>query len=135
MYLNPYLGFNGNCREAFQAYEKIFRGKILMMQTNGESPMADQMPPEVRDRVMHARLAVGDKLLMGGDNPGNDVKVTGFCVMFGTDTPEEADRIFGELSQGGTIEMPIAETFWASRFGMCTDRFGIPWMVNCDLPT
>ena len=135
MHINPYLGFNGNCRQAFEAYEKTLRGKITMIMTNGESPMAAEMPAETRAEIMHVRLEVGDQVLMGGDNPtSHKTTPAGFCVAIALDTPEEAERIFNELSKDGQVQMPMQETFWAHRFGMCIDRFLIPWIINCNKP-
>ncbi len=135
MQLNPYLAFNGECRTAFTFYEACLGGTILMMLTHADSPMAEQTAPEHRDAIMHARMAVGDKLLMGGDAPpGRYTKPAGFAVTLGIDDPAEAERVFAALSDGGSVQMPIQETFWAARFGMLIDRFGIPWMVNCEKP-
>jgi|SRR5579871_4699464 len=131
----PYLGFDGRCEEAFQRYEKIFGGKILAMMRHSDAPAGSGVPqtPDVANRIMHARLQVGDRLLMGGDAP-NGQRASGFCVSVTVDDPAEADRIFAALAEGGATTMPIGETFWAHRFGMVTDAFGIPWMVNCEKP-
>jgi PhnB protein len=132
MILNPYLGFNGNCREAFEFYEKTLGGKLLMMLTNGDAPMAADIPSEDHGRVMHARLEINGQLLMGGDGPKDCSANKGFRVSINTETPEQAEQLFAALSDGGTIQMPIEKTFWAVRFGMLTDKFGIPWMINCE---
>lgn len=132
-----YLGFDGNCEEAFKRYEQVFRGKILMMMRHSDAPPGSGVPqnPEVANRIMHARLEAGGRLLMGGDAPAHGAsKPQGFCVSIAVDSPAEAERIFKELAEGGTVNMPIGETFWAQRFGMVTDRFGTPWMVNCEKP-
>ncbi len=135
MQLNPYLIFNGQCEAAFKFYERCLGGKIEMMLTHGNSPMAEQARPEWRDKIMHARLSVGDKVLMGSDaSPEPYVEPRGFSVLLSVDGPAEAERVFRALSEGGAVRMPLQETFWAVRFGMCTDRFGIPWMVNCERP-
>jgi PhnB protein len=133
MQINPYLSFNGKCETAFKFYEKVLGGKILMMMKYGESPMATQTPPESKDNIMHARLAVGDMLLMGADAPPQFyTPMQGMVVTLGVETPAEADRLFNALAEGGTVRMPIQETFWARRFGMLIDQFGTPWMVNCE---
>ena len=133
MQLNPYLVFNGQCGAAFKFYEQCFGGRIEMMMTHGESPMAAQSPPEWRDKIMHVRLAIGDKVLMGSDAPPDRYqKPQGFSISLGIDDPAEAERIFNALSQDATVQMPLQQTFWAARFGMLTDRFGTPWMVNCE---
>ena len=133
MQINPYLGFNGNCEAAFKFYEKALGGKLLIMMKYGESPAAAQTSPEFRDRIMHARLAVGDELLMGGDAPPQMYEpMKGFSVALSPKDPAEADRIFAALAENGTVRMPIQETFWAQRFGMLIDQFGTPWIVNCE---
>ena len=133
MRINPYLAFNGNCREAFEFYQVALKGEMAMMFTNGESPMASEMPADMHDKIMHARLLVGDVDLMGGDIPAGQVaKVGNVSVSINVDDAAEADRVFAALSEGATVDMPIQTTFWAERFGMLTDRFGIAWMVNCE---
>jgi PhnB protein len=135
--LNPYLGFDGTCAEAFRFYEEVLGGKIVMMMTYADMPAGQGPPPtpETAKRIMHARLMVGDVPLMGGDAPPHiAAKPQGMTVNISVDTPAEADRIFEALSSGGTVTMPIGETFWARRFGMLTDRYGTPWMVNCEKP-
>jgi PhnB protein len=135
MELNPYLIFNGQCKEAFEFYEHTLGGKIVGMQTHGESPMAGQVPADWQDAIIHARLTVGDAVLMGSDYPPQDYqKPQSFSVSVTVDNAADADRIFKALAQNGSVQMPIQETFWAVRFGMCVDRFGIPWMVNCNRP-
>ncbi|HUB65055.1 MAG TPA: VOC family protein [Methylocella sp.] len=132
--LVTYLSFDGQCEAAFKYYEKVLGGKILMMVRHADAPAGAGVPqtPEAANRIMHARLKVGDRLLMGGDAPPHASKPQGFCVNIMVDDPAEAERIFGELGESGVVRMPIAETFWARRFGMLIDKFGIPWMVNCE---
>ena len=135
MQLNPYLMFDGQCEAAFRFYEQALRGTIVAMMTFGDGPMAEQTAAEQRGKIMHARLVVGDAVLMGSDAPaGHYEKMKGFSVALGVEEPEEADRVFNALASGGTITMPIQETFWARRFGMLVDRFGTPWMINCEKP-
>lgn len=135
MQINPYLSFNGKCAEAFTFYAQVLGGENVMMMTYGESPMAAQTAPEDRDRIMHARLKAGDMVLMGADAPPQFYQpAQGMVVSLSVDAPAEADRIFKALSENGTVRMPIQETFWAQRFGMLIDRFGTPWMVNCEKP-
>jgi PhnB protein len=133
MKLTPYLGFNGQCEAAFKFYEQCLGGKIVAMMTYGETPAAGHTSPEYRDRIMHARLVVDDAVLMGGDTPQEQFEAPrGFCVSIQIDDPARAERIFNALADGGQVQMPIGETFWATRFGMLIDRFGTPWMVNCE---
>ena len=128
----PYLHFSGNCAEAFAAYEKLMGGKVVMVSKYGDSPMAGQSPAEMKDKIMHISMQIGNTMLMGSDVPPNHYgKPQGMSVSVAVKTPAEADRVFAGLAEGGTVTMPIAETFWSPRFGMCTDRFGVPWMVNC----
>ena len=132
MKLNSYLFFNGNCEEAFKFYEKALGGKIVAMLPHEGTPAEAHVPAEWRKKIMHARLEVGDQALMASDAPPEHYhKPQGFSVSVGIDEPAEAERIFHALSENGKINMPIQETFWAQRFGMLVDRFGIAWMVNC----
>ena len=131
--LTPYLSFDGQCEDAFKLYEKCLGGKITFMQTYGDSPMADQTPTEWRKRVMHATLSVGDQLLQGSDSPpGQYRKPQGFSIAIALSDATEAERIFKALSENGKVQMPLEETFWALRFGYLIDRFGVPWMINCE---
>jgi PhnB protein len=134
MQLNPYLMFNGQCEAAFRFYEKALGGKIEAMMRFEGSPMAEQTPPERRNKIMHARMTVGDKMLMGTDAPDRYEPMKGFSVTISVDDPDQAERIFRALSENGTVQMPIQKTFWAARFGMLVDQFGTPWMVNCEQP-
>lgn len=131
--INPYLVFNGQCAEAFRFYEQVLGGKIEMMMTFGESPAAEHTPPGAQDRIMHVRLVVDGQALMGSDSPPEYFeKPQGISVSLNVDEPEDAERIFHAFAEGGTVTMPIQKTFWAGRFGMLVDRFGTPWMVNCE---
>ncbi len=133
MDLTTYLTFRGDCRAAFELYAEALGGTIEMMMTHGDSPVAAQVPKEWHASIMHARLRVGNGVLMGSDAPPEHQETPqGFSVSLGVATPAEADRVFAKLSEGGTVRMPLQETFWAARFGMFVDRFGIPWMVNCE---
>lgn len=133
MHLNPYLLFNGNCGEAFRFYEETLGGKIEGLFTYKDSPAAEHAPPDWGDKVMHATLAIGDQKLMGSDAPpGHYEQPKGMSVSIGLKDREKGERIFNALAAGGTTIMPFEKTFWAEGFGMCTDRFGIPWMVNCE---
>lgn len=132
MQLNPYLSFNGQCKEAFNFYQKCLGGKIQSMMTWGDSPMAEHVSSEWRDKIIHASLTAGDTALLGADSPPDRYEVpAGISVTIQLTDVAEAERIFGALSEGGKVTMPLEKTFWATRFGMVVDRFGIPWMVNC----
>ena len=132
MKANVHLNFNGRCKEAFSFYEQVLGGKIQFMMTYGESPMAAQMPAETKDYVMHASISIGDTVVLGADAPPDRYGApVGFDVCLTPDDVAEGERIFNALAEGGTIEMPFQKTFWSERFGMVTDRFGTPWMINC----
>jgi len=132
MQLIPHLNFKGNCEEAFKLYAQSLRGKIQTLMTFGDSPMADQVPSDWGGKIIHATLIVGSAQLMGSDAPPERYeRPKGMTVTLQLDDPAEAERIFRELSESGTVTMPIQQTFWAARFGMLVDRFGIPWMINC----
>jgi PhnB protein len=134
MQLNTYLNFNGNCEEAFAYYAKALGGKVTFMMRLGESPMADKVPAEMKDKIMHATLQFPDKgVLMGADHPqGKKVSPTGFCVSVSVPEVATAEQIFKDLSEGGTVQMAFQNTFWSPGFGMCIDRFETPWMVSCE---
>ena len=133
MQLNPYLYFNGQCEAAFKFYEKVLGGKIEMMLNHEGTPAATQVPPEWHKKILHARMIVGNSVLMASDAPpGHQEEMKGFSVTLGIDDPSEAERIFHALAENGTVRMPIQKTFWAERFGMLVDQFGTPWMINCE---
>ena len=136
MNLNPRIGlsFDGQCEAAFRFYERCLNGKIAFMLTWGDSPMAKEAPPEWSRKIAHATLVVGNTRLQGSDPaPGSYESPTGFCIMLHPSEPD-AERLFADLSEGGTIRMPLQKTFWAARFGVLTDRFGVPWAINCENP-
>jgi PhnB protein len=135
MRLNAYLHIDGRCEEAFRFYERCFGGRIEFLLRFGESPMAEQTPPSYRDKVMHVRLAFDGNVLMGSDcPPGLEEPRQGFSLSLIVPDLGEAERLFNELSDGGTVRMEMQETFWSKGFGMLVDRFGTPWMVNCERP-
>ena len=133
MQANTYLFFNGNCREAFETYARVLGGNIEAMMTHAGTPAEGHTAPEWRDKIIHACMRVGDTLLMASDAPpGHQCdKPQGFSINIDVNDPNDAERVFHALADGGKICMPFGETFWAKRFGMLIDRFGVPWMVNC----
>ena len=132
MQLNPYLVFSGQCEEAFRFYEKTLGGTIQALLRVNETPAAEHMPENMANKIMHACLMIGDVALMGSDAPPEQYeKMQGMSVALHIDKPADAERTFDVLAQGGQVTMPLTETFWAERFGMVTDRFGTPWMINC----
>lgn len=132
MRLNSHLQFNGQCAEAFSFYAECLPGKIGMMLTYADTPMASDVAPGFRSRIVHATLSIGDQILQGADTtPDRYQRPAGMSLSLDVKDPAEAERIFHALSEQGTVQLPIQETFWAQRFGMLTDRFGVPWMINC----
>ncbi|MCW8126167.1 VOC family protein [Microbulbifer halophilus] len=133
MHISPYLNFDGQCKEAFEFYAEVLGGEIVFMSTFAEAPDDVDCSPGLKDKIMHAQLKVGEQIIMASDaSPQNYDIPQGINITIGVDTPEEAERIYEALSEGGTVRMPMEETFWAKRFAVFSDRFGIPWMVNCD---
>jgi PhnB protein len=135
MKLNPYLIFNGDCEAAFKFYERVLKGKIAAMLPFGDTPACDHVPAESRSKIMHAKLTIGDQVIMASDNtpphPYEGIKGTSVALHF--DTVAEGERVFNALSDGAlAVTMPMQETFWAARFGMLTDKFGVPWIINCE---
>jgi len=135
MHLNTYIFFTGQCKEAFEFYAKVLGGKIEMMLPHAGSPAEQHVAPEWRDKILHARLLIGDNVLMASDAPpGRQSKTGGYAVNISLNDAAEGERIFRALEESGTVIMPYSETFWAVRYGMLTDRFGITWMVNVEKP-
>jgi PhnB protein len=134
MTLNPCinLSFDGQCEAAFQLYERCLNGKITFMLRWADSPMAKDAPPEWGSKIAHATLEVGDTRLQGSDPaPGSYESPRGFEIMLNP-SADDAERLFAALAEGGVVRMPLQETFWAHRFGVVTDRFGIRWGINCE---
>ena len=132
MELNTYLHFNGNCGDALKFYEQALGGQIVMRQTFGDSPADAQTPPDMKDKIIHARIKIGDTILMLSDAPPERFSPPqGFSLSLSAKTPEEAEKIFAALSAGGQVYQPLVESFFAHRFGMLADKFGTPWMVIC----
>jgi PhnB protein len=136
MHTGTHLHFKGHCGEAFKLYAETFDGRIEFSMTYGEAPGAEKVPPEMRNQIIHARLDLGNgQFVLGMDaSPDQYHAPQGFNVMADVEKPADAERIFNTLAEGGAVTMPFGETFWAHRFGMLTDRFGIPWMINCAKP-
>jgi PhnB protein len=136
MQVNAYLMFDGRCEAAFKFYERALGAKIEVIMTyRGMPDDAGEMPPEWSDKVMHGRITIDGQTVMASDTPpGRYLAPQGYAMSLGIADPGEAERVFQALSEGATVRMPMAETFWARRFGMLVDQFGIPWMVNCEKP-
>ena len=135
MKLNPYLNFPGTCEEAMNTYAQVLGGEIVAMLAYGDMPGEMEIPDDLRKKIAHARLIVGDQVLMASDSgPDRFKPMQGVSVTLNIPEPDEADRVFKALVDGGTAIMPLEETFWALKFGVLVDRFGIQWMVNCEKP-
>lgn len=131
MQVNPYLVFDGQCEAAFKHYERVLGGRINSLMRFSDGPGCEDMPAAARDQVMHVCMSVGEQVLMASDcPPGQYEPPAGTSVTINIDDRDEGERIFNALAEGGTVRMPFDETFWASGFGMCVDRFGTPWMVS-----
>jgi PhnB protein len=131
MHTNLHLVFPGTCREAFATYEKIFGTKIIMTMTFGDAPVGTPVPPDSKDLVLHTSLPLGSMTLMGCDAPkGGAEPLGGFQVSVDSSDEAEVRRVFAELSEGGSVQMPLSPTFWSPLFGMLKDRFGVGWMVS-----
>ena len=134
MQLNTYLNFNGDCEAAFRHYVQRLGGKIVALMKFGDGPMAAQTPAQDHGKVMHARYEVDGSTLMGtdctSDYPYQPIKCA--YVVINLDDADKAERVFNALADGGKVEMPLQQTFWAHRYGITVDRFGVPWMVNCE---
>src|SRR3954454_6490669 len=126
-----YLTFNGDCREAMNFYKECIGGD-LYLQTVGESPMADKMPPQMKESVMHSSLSNGDVAIMASDmcGPGGLIKGNSVSLCINCTSDEEIEKLFKKLAEGGTVGHPLEDTFWGARFGDLTDKFGIHWLLN-----
>jgi PhnB protein len=132
----PYLGFNGNCAEAMRYYEKVLGGTIKVMMSGAQSPVANQIPKEFTDRIINAQLELpGGGLLFAGDAPMNVPYegIKGVTLALNYDTVDEAESTFKSLAEGGQVTMPFGPTFWAAKFGMLVDKFGVAWAINGEL--
>ncbi len=135
MKIEPYLMFDGNCAEAFAYYAQHLGGKIVHTMKYSEAPEGEGCGPEYSDKVMHSMIVIDGHGLMGSDAMSSYCpyeKPRGISLALAPDSLAECERIFAALSDGGEVQMPLEKTFWAFRFGTCTDKFGISWMVNLE---
>lgn len=132
MQLEPYLFFHGRCEEALNFYKDCLRGEINGLHHYAGSPMEDQVDQNFRGKVMHANFVAGDVRFMASDGragpapDGND----DIALSLATDDRAEGERVFAALSEGGNVDMPLADAFWGGKFGQVTDRFGVQWMLS-----
>lgn len=138
--VNIYLVFNGNCEEAFQFYKNAFGCDFEMISKFGEMPPqgGQELTDEDKEKIMHVKLPISaETVLYGSDSLTPEQQVTlgnNFSISINTNSRNEADSLFNQLSEGGSTTMPLQDTFWGAYFGMWTDKFGINWMVNYDDP-
>src|SRR5258706_13638398 len=133
MQMTTYLSFKGDCEAAFQLYARCLGARLGEIYRYAGTALADQVPADWQDKVMHGSLTVGDQILMGGDvAPERYEEPRGISLSLQIASIAEAERVFHELAEGGKTVMPLERTFWAARFGMLVDRFGIPWLINCE---
>ena len=131
--INPYLMFSGTAEKAVRHYESALGAKIENLMRFGDMPGGD-VPPEVKNRVMHCRLRIDGQVIMASDSRPGETVPPGGQVHISLDFDDEADmaKRFEALAVGGKVDMPLADTFWGARFGMLTDAYGIEWMFNCE---
>ena len=133
MQVSVYLSFNGDCEAAFQLYERCLGAHVGQIFRYAGTPLVERVPADWSDKVMHGSVTIGAQILMGADvAPDQYEPPKGISLSLHPDTVEEAERIFEGLAEGGRVLAPLEKTFWAERFGMVVDRFGIPWMVNSE---
>jgi PhnB protein len=133
MQVNPYLSFKGQCEEAFKFYERCLGGQLGAIFRYAGTPLADHVPADWHDKVMHGSVKFGDQVLMGADAaPDRYEEAKGFSLAIHIKSTADGERIFHELAKGGRVVVPLGKTFWAALFGMLIDRFGIPWLINCE---
>jgi PhnB protein len=142
--INPYINFNGNTEEAFGFYKSVFGGEFMAVMRWKDMPKSEdceemKLAESEFDRIMHISLPIGkENVLMGSDAiesmPQKLIEGNNFSISLNTESKEETEKLFGGLSEGGTVTMPLDDTFWGSYFGMCVDKFGIQWLFNYDYP-
>ena len=135
MLAQPYLNFDGRCEEALDFYRRTLDAEVtalMRFKDNPEVCASGMVPPGAEGKVMHSSFRIGDSTLMASDSGcGGRPNFEGVSLALTTANDDDAKRRFTALSDGGRVEMPLEKTFWAERFGMCVDRFGTPWMINC----
>ena len=134
MKVQAYVTFGGRCEEALEFYKKAVGAEVKNLLRWKDSPdAAMQPPPGYEEKVMNASFRIGDTELMADDGMGaKEVEFKGMTLALSVADDAEAKRVFTALGEGGRVQMPLARTFWTSSFGMLTDKFGVPWMVNVD---
>ena len=132
MKMNPYLSFQGDCEAAFKYYEQHLGGEMGAIFRYGGTPLSGSVPPDWADKIMHGSITIGGQTLQAADvAPLQYESPQGFSMTLQITSTADAERMFEALASGGQVRLPLEKTFWAERFGMVTDRFGVPWVVNC----
>lgn len=137
--ISIYLNFNGNTEEAFNFYREVLGGNIMVIQRFKDTPEAGEVAAEDANKIMHISMSVGKNMVFMGtdslESKGHKLMVgNNFHISVSTESEDETRRIFNELSKGGKVEVPLDKMFWGAYFGMCTDKFGVQWMVSYDAP-
>ena len=133
MQMNPYLSFKGNCEAAFKFYEQCLGAQPGPLFRYANTPLEHNVPADWSDKVMHGSITIGDQVLMAADvAPNQNEEPKGFSLSLQIKSTADAQRIFQDLAKQGRIVIPLEQTFWAALFGMVVDRFGIPWLINCE---
>ncbi len=133
MQMSPYLSFKGECEAAFKFYERSLGGQLGAIFRYGGTPLEHLVPADWSDKVMHGSLTLGAQVLQGADvAPDRYEEPRGVSLSLQIESTADAERIFHDLARDGRIVVPLEQTFWAARFGMLVDRFGIPWLINCE---
>ena len=133
MRTSVHLTFGGQCEAAFRFYERALAGRIVTMLAYRDSPMADQVPVEWRDKIVHASLSLNDTEMAGADVlPEQYQRPQGFYILLQMTDPQRAEHVFHALAEGGAVGMPLQKTFWSPAFGVLVDQFGIPWEISCE---
>jgi PhnB protein len=132
MELEPYLSFDGNCEEALAFYGDVFGGRVTSLNRFAGSPMEADLPPGSGDKIMHASFVSPTLKFMASDSMQPYEPAGNISLSLGTKDLAEAERVFAKLADGGSVAMPLQDTFWGARFGMVKDRYGISWLMNCE---
>jgi len=132
MKLNSFVYFDGNCEEAMKTYAGILGGEVVATMRYEDMPGEQSYPPGMDKKVAFSRLVADEAVLMGSDCQGPYMPMQGVCIAINVAEPEKAESAYNALLEGGSTIMPISETFWAHKFGLVADRFGVQWMINCE---
>lgn len=130
MHVQPYLFFNGRCQEALDFYQEALGATIEMVMHFQDAPDQSVVPPHSAEKIMHCNFRIGDSTVLASDGRcTGEPAFQGFALTIAAKDDTEAERLFGALAEGGEVQMPMAETFFASRFGTVADKFGVSWMI------